>query len=118
MARYQFLNFSTVELGATGDTYVFVGQLGAGGVLDGTGLFVPRIPAQPTWDQAGWMWLFVVADNSSQSFMVEQKPVFFGFNCLMFYPEAFRTSIGFIRFVPVPWVQTYDLYRFSVERVP
>lgn len=118
MSQYQFLDFRTVEIGATGDTYVFLGQLGAGGVLDGSGLFVTRNPAQPTWDQAGWVWLFVVASNSSQSFMVEQKPVFFGFNCAFMYPEQFRTSIGFFRFVPVPWVTTYDLYAFSLERVP
>lgn len=116
MSQYNFF-FQTIGLNRTGDTYWFLGQVGAGGVQDGAGFYLDPVPDRPTWDQAGWAWQFIVPANSSNSMMVNQFPVFLGFNCGELYDERYRGSIAFMRFVPVPWLGEYDLYGFLMERV-
>lgn len=117
MSQYEFTGFQQIAVNASGDSYWFIGTFGAGGVQDGAGLYVEPLPNRPTWDQAGWCWVFMVFNNTSQNHMVQQYPVFFGFNCGDTFPEQYRGSIVFLRFVPVPWLTTYDLYGYRMERV-
>lgn len=116
MAQYDYF-FNTVALNATGDTYWFLGAIGAGGVFEGAGFYLDTVPDRPTWDQAGWAWLFIVSNNTSTLMMMEQYPVFLGFTCGKLFDDRFRGSIAILRFVPVPWLGEYDLYGFTMERV-
>lgn len=108
---------STVRLNGTGDAYFFIGAIGAGGVLDGAGVLIPRESYPASWDQAGWVWVLISPVNTGGTILVDQYPVFFDFPQARLFDERYRGSIAILRIVPVPWLGEYDIYGLTMERV-
>lgn len=105
-------------MGVQGASFWAPGAISIGAGFDGCGVVVPRGGYPATWDQAGWCWWLVQNSGGGDTILVNQFPVFLDYPAAQLFDERFDTSEVFVRFLPVPWLRTYDIYSISLSRVP